>query len=278
MYRFAVLPYLNAVPLVQFLPMVCPVEELIYCKPRETLCELVAGKVDAALIPVVDYFGTQGLETARGLGICADGGVESVLLQSKYPLSEVHTVALDPESKTSNILAKVLLKNHFRMLHDIKIGPDVGDADAQVIIGDRALCAESALESYDLAAEWKRMTGLPFVFAVWAYRTEFSQKLKLSRILRRAKEAGVDAIGRLSRSHAARLGLSEVRCRHYLTCCIYYDIGPEEKAGMQLFRELSRDLIDRSPETSWDKHSQIRRIVRNEHSSQGIEPVCGPLI
>ncbi len=272
MYKFAVLPYVNAAPLVHFLCDICPEAQVTYRKPRESLGELTAGKVDAAIVPVVDYFATPGLEMVEGLGICADGKVESVLLQCECPLHKVDTVSRDPASKTSNVLAELLLKRHFRIAHDIKIGP-TGEADAHVVIGDRALCTEPAFESYDLAAEWKNMTGLPFVFAVWVHKAGFSQKLELSRMLHMAKGAGVVAIDRLSKLHANRLGLPEARCRHYLTSCLHYDIGSKEKTGMHLFRKLAGDLMSGTQEN----HPQNQRIVLNEHKSRGVEPVLGSL-
>lgn len=272
MYKFAVLPYVNAAPLVYFLREICPNAQVTYHTPRESLLELATGRVDAAIVPVVDYFTTPGLEMVDGLGICADGKVESVLLQCECPLDEVSAIRYDPASKTSNILAELLLKRHFQIAHDIKIGP-AEDADAFVVIGDRALCANPAFESYDLAAEWNNMTGLPFVFAVWVHRAGFSQKHNLYRILHEAKEAGLEAIDRLAKIHAVRLGLTQARCRHYLTECLYYDLGLQEKAAMQLFRELAGDLMYRPVE----KHTQNQRIVRNEHKSRGIEPVLGSL-
>jgi predicted solute-binding protein len=105
-----------------------------------------------------------------GLGICADGDVTSVLLQCRRPLSQVRVVELDPESRTSNTLVQVLMRDHFRISHSIRYSLCADAADAHVCIGDRALCATRAAETYDLAGEWKKMTGLPFVFAVWAVR------------------------------------------------------------------------------------------------------------
>ena len=101
MYKFTLLPYVNAAPLVHFVPEVCPDDDLIYRNTRETLYESVRGRADASIIPVVDYLDTLRLEMIESLGICADGHVESVLPQSKSPLEEVKAVNLDPTSTTS---------------------------------------------------------------------------------------------------------------------------------------------------------------------------------
>lgn len=169
MFRFAVLPYLNAVPLVYFLSAVCPEAELTYGTPREMLPKLTCRRVDAAIVPVVDYLNVSGLDMVDGLGICSDGEVESVLLQCRRPLDEVRTLSLDPASKTSNLLVRLLLRKHFNVRQEIRFFAGAVESDARVVIGDRALLAESFAETYDLASEWKNMSGLPFVFAVWVH-------------------------------------------------------------------------------------------------------------
>lgn len=244
MYRFAVLPYANTAPLAHFIPRACAEAELIYRTPRESLRELTACRVDAAIVPIVDFWTIPNLEMVEGPGICCDGNVESVLLQCLLPLQEVRAVNLDSASKTSNLLAKVLLREHFGLPKDVEFDTNVENPDAAVMIGDRALCAERAPEYYDLGGEWKALTGLPFVYAVWAYRAGHPDAHGLSRILNAAKRMGCDALPELSAIHARRLGLTESRCYHYLSSCIHYDVGRNEEAGMNLFRELSKDLIE----------------------------------
>ena len=275
MYKFAVLPYVNASPLVHFLPEVCPGSKLIYLTPGKTLSELTAGRVDAAIVPVVDYLDTPELDIIENLGICADGKVESVLLQCQCPLDEVKIVNLDPASKTSNLLVKLLLKKHFCVRQEIQFRYGAINADACVMIGDRALSAERSFESYDLAAEWKRMTGLPFVFAVWVCRANRKDKQELSEILHAAKKAGCKAINRLSKLYAKKVGLTEARCRHYLTSSLHYDLGPKEKNSMKLFHELYTSLIQNRGQTIKEESIQTRRIVPNERKSHSIEAV-GP--
>ncbi len=241
-YRFCVLPYANALPLVRFITEVYPPAQLLYHAPQSAARALLEGVVDAAMIPVVDCFAYPDLATIPGLGICADGDVTSVLLQCRRPLSQVRVVRLDPESRTSNILVQVLIRNHFRMSHRIEYSLGTDDADAQVCIGDRALCAAPAIETYDLAGEWKKMTGLPFVFAVWAVRRARSDIDEVSRILHRAKDRGCQSLGELAGLCAQRLGLPENRCYEYLADCLHYDVGAAECDGLALFRGLAASL------------------------------------
>lgn len=273
MYKFGILPYLNAAPLVHFLPEVCTYPELIYCRPGEMFSELAGRRVDAAIIPVVDYLDTPDIEMVDGLGICADGNVESVLLQCKCPLEQVRIVNLDPASKTSNMLVKLLLKQHFCVRHEISFCIGAADADACVVIGDRALRAEPAMITYDLAAEWKNMTSLPFVFAVWVYWNDRRDSRILSDIFHAAKDMGCKEVAKLAKLYASKVGITESRCLRYLTSSIKYDLGPAEKRGIKLFRELSGSIKKRHEQTIKEESLKIRRILRNENKSQAFEPI-----
>lgn len=243
MYKFAVLPYTNAAPLAEYIPAVQSGAELICRDPALTLNEILHGRVDAGIVPVVDFFNTAGLERIEGIGICSDGNVESVLLQCKCPLKYVKSVSLDPASKTSNLLIKVLLKEYFGRVCDIKFDTSQSNADARVIIGDNALCAPKEFETYDLSGLWKSMAGLPFVFAVWVYRSDHPNKKKLFEIIHNAKKEGMRNTALLSEKYARKTGLSEERCFHYLTKCIHYDIGENELVAMKLFRNLSESHL-----------------------------------
>ena len=245
MSRFLVLPYANALPLVHYLRQVCPQAELLSCTPRRSLEALLAEQVDAALVPVVDVFTCPDLEIIPDIGICADGQVTSVLLQCSRPLAEVGTIELDPDSRSSNILMQVLVQRHFRLSDRIKYTSDRSGGGARVCIGDRALCAEPAHETYDLAAQWKAMTGLPFVFAVWVFGRSCTDRRRICRILLRAKEIGCRSRPALAKLCSKRLGLPLERCLDYLTDCLHYDLGPRELEGMNLFRELAAGLLER---------------------------------
>jgi len=241
--RFSVLSYANALPLVHFIRESSPGAELSYCSPRHSVTALLDGQVEAALVPVVDFFTHSELLMVPGLGIGADGDVTSVLLRCRRPLREVTTIGLDPESKTSNVLVQVMVREHFRLPHSVHYTHDAAGAEADVCIGDRALCAPSALESYDLAGQWKDMTGLPLVFAVWVVRRSCPHLEDITRILQAAKDRGCQSRRQLAELCSRRLGLPEDRCHDYLTHRLHYDVGPRELEGMNLFRTLAADFL-----------------------------------
>jgi chorismate dehydratase len=246
-HGFCVLPYANALPLVRYIKEVYPPAKLIYRIPRSAVEALLEGRAEAALMPVVSYFSHPDLMMIPGLGVCANGDVTSVLLQCRRPLSEVRVVQLDPESRTSNLLVQVLLRDRFRIPHRIEYTRCAEEADAQVCIGDRALRAAPAVETYDLAGEWKKMTGLPFVFAVWAVRRSCSCIDEISEIVHRAKDRGCQSLVELAWPCAQRLGLPENRCYEYLADRLHYDVGPAERDGMSLFRGLAASLAQPGP-------------------------------
>jgi len=242
-HRFSVLPYANALPLVHFIEESTPEASLSYYPPRHSVAALLDGQSDAALIPVVDFFAHRELRMVPGLGICADGDVTSVLLQCHRPLPTVTAIRLDPESKTSNVLAQVLVREHFRLSGQVEFTRRIAGAHASVCIGDRALRAAPALESYDLAGEWKKMTGLPFVFAVWAVRRSCPHVEEITRLLQKAKARGCESRCQLARLCSRRLGLSADRCYDYLTDRLHYEVGPRDIEGMRLFAELVREFL-----------------------------------
>jgi chorismate dehydratase len=236
---FAPTPYVNTAPLAHFLTSVDPRVRVIADHPSALAGRLLDGSADAATIPVIDLF-DHPFRMVEGIGVCAEDEVQSVLLKCNRPLAEVRTVALDRASHTSNALSCILLRRHFGMEPEMSYA-DVDACDAAVVIGDRALCAPPAPGGdYDLAREWKAMTGLPFVFAVWAYRRDHPRAREITEIAHRAKEAGVAAIAELADREDRRLGLPAGRCRQYLESAVYYDVGPRELAAMELFQDLLR--------------------------------------
>ena len=245
--RFAAPAYANSVPLAQFIPAVAPGARVVLDLPARLLAPLAKGEYDAALIPVAGLFANPDLTFIDGTGICACRRVRSVLLRCRVPLEEVRTVSLDPASRTSNALAQILLRDHWKRRVEIVAGNAAQTADAAVVIGDRALCeAPGTGGDYDLATHWNRFTGLPFVFAVWAVRRNHPAPQELTRVIDAAKHAGVAALPQIAQEQAAKLGLTEAVCRAYFADCIYYDMGAKEREAMERFRAL----IDMLPATT----------------------------
>ena len=161
------------------------------------------------------------------------------LLRCHRPLLEVRTIQLDAASRTSNALTRILARKHWKLNVEFIHAHDRITTDAEVVIGDRALCTPpGSAGDQDLASAWNQMTGLPFVFAVWVFRRNHPDPALLADVVRAAKLAGLAALPQITRSQALKLGLSEAACMDYFTRCIYYDIGPRELQAMNLFQRM----------------------------------------
>lgn len=235
-FIFAGAPYSNSAPLVDRLKEVDSRVRVISDHPSKLVADLDAGRADVALIPVVHLFSHPELTMIDGLGIAADGPVRSVLLKCNVPVDRIKTVARDPASATSNALAGLLLRKHY--CRDVEIA-DLPNPDATVAIGDRALCSDPApAGDIDLAEAWKEMTGLPFVFAVWAVRKDFPEIEAVVEIARKACNAGLQSLENIAARYAGELGRSQSFWLDYLGQSIHYELGGRDLEGMKRFRDL----------------------------------------
>lgn len=224
-FRIGCAPYLNAKPLIHGLE-----EPVSFFPPAELPDRLRSGEIDAGLAPLGASLSGEFV-LVDGVGIVADGPVKSVILVYEGSLPEVRTVAVDPDTRSSLLLLRVLLEN-FLGIRPAYL-PFTEQADARLLIGDRALAFRKenpAAALLDLGQAWREKTGLPFVFAVWASRRGDADAAELASLLREAKQRGL----------AARASIAKDQNElEYLTHYIRYDVGDREKAGVARFvREL----------------------------------------
>jgi chorismate dehydratase len=225
--RVGSVPYLNARPLTRFIAS--PVAKL---DPNHLAAELRAGKLDVALVPLVEVLESPAnmYRVVDGLAIGSERAVFSVYLNYSVPLAKIKTVALDPASKTSVELARLVL-GKFHRLKPTYVSPGE-PADAQMLIGDPAITHRQANpeQNYlDLATAWREHTGLPFVFAVWAVRLPYWKARSVAGQLRTAGRLGLswrDAIARTPFE------------RQYLTEHLCYDLAARQKKAIERFAEI----------------------------------------
>ena len=209
------------------------------------------GKADAALIPVIEYQRIPGLKIARGACVASRKTVRSVVLASRVPITEIQSVALDTSSRTSAALIQIILGRFYSLNPTYRSSPPrlsqmLESNDAALMIGDPAMLIDrSTLHVYDLAEEWRKQTGLPFVFAFWAIR-EDSQSWPGEVDFVRAKGEGLAHTENLADMYAAALGLPREGLVSYLTENISYDLDEESLRGLSLYYDLTREcaLID----------------------------------
>lgn len=177
MLDIALVSYINTRPFMDGLEHYFQEDEmrLHLLPPSACAAHLRQGKSHLALIPVGALLDFERIELLPNHCIGADGAVASVFLFSQCPLQDVKTVILDRHSRSSNGLARLLMAHHWKQSVSFVHPTDthfhrIKDRTAGIVIGDKAISLRSRFPyAYDLAEAWKQLTGLPFVFAVWAY-------------------------------------------------------------------------------------------------------------
>lgn len=145
--------------------------------PSDCANKLITDQADIGLVPVAALLEIPDYKIISNYCIGASGAVDSVFIFSNMPIEEVGTIKLDVQSRTSNNLARVLLKNYWQLSPEYVVDEH---ADAFVQIGDRTFGKKDQYAyRYDLAEEWQRFNGLPFVFAVWAANKEIPEDFVL---------------------------------------------------------------------------------------------------
>jgi len=244
MLRFSVVDFLNARPLTWGL-LHDPPEGVEVSRDLPSACaeKLARGDADVGLIPSIEYQRIPGLTVIPSLGIAASSEVRSVLLVSRVSREKIATVALDPASRTSAALTRILLARRYsvRPAFTEAEGAEAEGADARLVIGDPAL--KTRLNGHvvlDLAAEWRAFTGRPFVFAFWAVR-EGVDGYAAERIVRDSYDRGRAELDRIVRDEAASSGLSEAVVEDYLRHCLRFDLDRADFGGLELFYRLAAD-------------------------------------
>src|SRR3989475_4487369 len=206
---------------------------LITGTPAELNDLLVAGELDVSVISAIEYARhAKELLLLPELAISCDGPVRSVALFSRRPVTDLgnHTVLLSAASRTSVALLELLCRDVW------KIKPKFAEARAEaqdldalaalpheavLVIGDAALslaARRTYAQRYDLGEEWKRWTGLPFVFAVWAARRVASPAAvrRGHQTLLPSPAWGVAALDDLPAEASNKTGVPVATCREYL--------------------------------------------------------------
>ena len=178
--RVGIVNYLNTKPLLyglQHSPLIDDIV-LIQDHPAAIASQLLEGTIDLGLVPVAVI---PKLPVAYGISnycISCDGPVASVCLFSEVPITEIQTVLLDYQSRTSVELAKLMLRHYWRIKPELvytnsDYQSQIKGTTAGLVIGDRALTQRSISPFvYDLGEAWKIRTGRPFVFATWISNKE----------------------------------------------------------------------------------------------------------
>jgi chorismate dehydratase len=261
MLRISLVDFLNARPLTWGL-LHEPPSGVSVSRDLPSVCaeKLASGEADVGLIPSIEYQRIPNLRVVAGLGIAAASEVRSVLLVADVSREKIRSVSLDPASRTSAALTRILLKRVYGLEPEYREAkgerrkakgglssfagrrsPFPGAADAALIIGDPALKARlNGHVVLDLAAEWRAFSGHSFVFAFWAVR-ENAATAEVSEILRRSYAAGQRHFASLVAEESAATGLSGAVVEDYLRHSLHYELDAGDLAGLDLFFRMAAE-------------------------------------
>lgn len=226
--------------------------------PSQCALELASGTADIGLIPIAAYATTPGLAIIPGCTIASLDRVRSIVLVLKNPagMGAVRRVAADNDSRTSNAYAQIIFRKFYGadpefVPHAPNLDAMLADCDAAVLIGDPALLAledQAArfdrtgehLEYLDMAHEWNRHTGAPWVSAFWAVRPEAIQAsgttaAQLTEDFVQSRDHGMAHVEYLVREWEPRLPIPASTIRTYLSQNIHYILDQPCMAGIDLF-------------------------------------------
>jgi len=263
--RVAAIRFLNPAPLMwdfEHLPLSTALAtryDFDWMLPSQCADKLASGEADIGLVPIASLATIPGLRILPGCTIASKGRVRSLLLvrRANRSLANLRSVAADTASRTTLAYARILF--HQWGNSDVPFVPMAADldamldrADAAIVIGDPALMAleEQAnrfertgeeLVYHDLAQEWKALTGLPFVSAVWGVAGNFHLD-RLSEDFIRSRDQGLKNIDALVTEWTRQIPLSEETIRAYLTTNIHYVLDEECREGISGFFRMAADL------------------------------------
>jgi len=246
-YKISVVSYLNSKPFINGLQQSDLIENIDLQLDIPSVCagKLMDGKVDIGLVPVAILPLMKEKYIISDYCIGAVGKVASVNLYSEVPLSEIKTILLDYQSRTSVTLVKILAKEFWKIKPNwvaarASFENDILGSTAAVIIGDRTFGLENKYKfCYDLAEEWQNFTGLPFVFACWVTNKQLPDEFisEFNSALKNGLDNRIALIKELekSKTYATDVGV-------YLFQNIDYHYDIVKKQGLELFLKYLANL------------------------------------
>src|SRR5689334_9937981 len=106
MIKIGCVPYLNAKPLIEGL------DGVLLKPPADLVGLLTSGKLDVALLPAIEVL-RRGLSHVPGIAIASPGKTDSVRLHHAVEIPDIRRVALDRNSRTSNMLTRIILEKRY---------------------------------------------------------------------------------------------------------------------------------------------------------------------
>jgi chorismate dehydratase len=269
--RISIVEFLNTAPLVWGFtdgPLTGKYD-LSFAVPSQCAEDLRAGRADVGIIPSIEYQRMGNVVALPGMAIAAKNEVRSLLIISKVPIEQARSVALDTNSRSTVAMARILSRRRWNVSPEfIDMAPDADEmlarADAAVVIGDPALrlrlkvdaleakvpgagpccCCDAddehpvkgidTLFVYDVAQQWREMTGLPSVLAIWVARRGVVTP-EMVADFQASRDYGLAHVEDIAEGAGLKLELPPRELERYLTEDIDYSLDEENLAGLRLY-------------------------------------------
>lgn len=275
--RISIVEYLNTAPLVWGFTdgPLAGKYELSFTVPSQCAEALRRGDVDVAIIPSIEYQRIDNIVVLPDMAVAAKDEVRSILVVAKKPIELAKRIALDTSSRASQALVKILADGLWGIKPEfVDAPPDASEmlqsADAALIIGDPALRIAMKMEAlaakvvsgedcckgdpedmpvpgfettfvYDVAYQWREMTGTPCVLAIWAGRPEVMTPEVIADF-QASKQYGVSRLREISEAAAIKLDMPPRALERYLYENIHFGLEPEYLEGLRLYYEKAAAL------------------------------------
>jgi chorismate dehydratase len=275
--RISIVEYLNTAPLVWGFTD-GPLKgkyELEFTVPSQCAESLRRGTADVAIIPAVEYQRMDHVVVLPGMSVAAKGPVRSILVIANKPIEQAKRVALDTSSRSSQALVRILCQERWNLTPEfVPAAPEpsamLDEADAALLIGDPALrvavkmdelaarrptdgscCGgdpgdlpvpgHESLFVYDVAHEWREMTGLPCVLALWVARRGVVTPEVLADFVA-SKEYGMARLPAIAEGAEAKLKMPAEALETYLRDNIDFSLDEENLSGLELYFQKCAEL------------------------------------
>jgi chorismate dehydratase len=273
--RISIVQYLNTAPLVWGFTH-GPLQgkyDLSFTVPSQCAEALRAGAADIAIIPAIEYQRIPDLAVLPDLAIASKHRVRSLLLMAKKPIAQVRRITLDRSSRSTQALTRILCAEHWKITPEFtEAEPELDvmlrDADAALLIGDPALRLSVAVESaaqrgaageqicagssigfagtqsvhvYDIVEQWRRLTNLPAVLAIWAGRRAVVTP-EVAADFAASRDFGMAHITEISTAASREMQLAPAVLSDYLRQNIDFSLGEDNCRGLELYFRLAAKL------------------------------------
>lgn len=296
--RISIVEFLNTAPLVWGFTdgPLAGKYDLSFAVPSQCAEDLHAGRADVGIIPSIEYQRMEDVVALPGMAIASKREVRSLLVVSKVPIEAAQSLALDTNSRSTVGLARILSRRHWNIdpeFIDMPPDPDemLARADAALVIGDPALRLRLRVDAlmakapgtagccccggdddeqpvkgvetlfvYDMAQQWREMSGLPAVLAIWVARRGVITP-QIAADFRASREYGLSHIGEIAEGAALKLELPPRELESYLTDNIDFSLDDENLAGLRRYYEecAAAGLIPRAREVEFVGEASVAR-------------------